>query len=705
MYAYNLRDKALTCLVDSPEGQILDLDVSWDGRQVLFSWRQRADVGYHVFLVNADGTALRQLTEGSWHDFNACWLPDGGIAFLSTRDARFAYCWNSPVATLHRMDADGGNVVRLSPNLVNDFTPSVMNDGRILYSRWEYVDRPAIPIQSLWTIHPDGTNLAGYYGNRVLSPATFMEAHSIPGTTKVLAVLTAHNGPPRGALGVIDRVHGVNAEEAILNITPEVDIGHVDRGDGNFVNGPYESPYPLDPEWFLASFRGTILFRSIYGDRRATVVEREGDLGFYTARPLTTRNRPPVLPSSLPPAEETGPWASVFMQDVYQGLEPHVARGAIKSIAVVQEMEKRVRISPEMRAFGFQFPVISGGATYAAKKVWGFAPVAEDGSAWFQAPANIPVYFMALDEHGRALQRMRTFTHFMPGEVQSCVGCHESRSQTTQPALRPSALADKAAALIPPDWDAPLGFDYSTIVQPIFDRHCIGCHSGLFPEANLDLTGDKTDFFNVSYEHLARDNQGLTGSPYVNWIPTYNGHEANILEVTPLAWGSPQSKLADIILSNHHDKDDFPRIALSPEEKRRIFLWIDLNVPYYGTAETAHPDREGSRRLYPELLDEKLNRVALNRCSECHADGHIPRKEWVRITHPERNSFLLAPLALAEGGSERCGTAVFQSKSDPDYAALLQSFDPILELINQRPRLDMADGVPSDAVDRDRMGL
>ena len=163
-------------LVASPEGQILDCDLSYDGRTVLFSWRRGTGEGYHLWTVDIDGTGLKQLTDGAWHDYNACWLPDGGIAFLTTRAPQFAYCWHAPVGILHRMAPDGSNLRRLSANYLNDFTPQVLDDGRIIYTRWEYVDRPAIPIQSLWTINPDGTRLAGFFGNRVLSPGTFMEA-------------------------------------------------------------------------------------------------------------------------------------------------------------------------------------------------------------------------------------------------------------------------------------------------------------------------------------------------------------------------------------------------------------------------------------------------------------------------------------------------------------------------------------------------
>ena len=407
-------------LVSATEGQILDCDVSFDGKEILFSWRKKQNEGYQVFVINADGTNLRQLTQGLHHNYNAAWLPDGDIAFLSTRSSRFAYCWISPVGILYRMQRDGSRVTRLSANIVNDFTPSVHEDGRIIYSRWEYVDKPAIPIQSLWAIHPDGTELTGLYGNRVLSPATFMEARSIPGREELLCVLTSHNGPARGALGLINPRKGVNAQEAIQNITPWVKVGLVGQGDGNNIRGPFENPYPIDAQYFMVSRRGTVLVRDYEGKEQTVVRRGQDGLGWYNPQPLRARTRPPILSAAVEPPKdmdewleadtentEKVQWATMVIQDVYQGLEPHVKRGEIAQICVVEEMRKAVRTDVANRAFGFQFPVISCGATYACKRVWGYVKVDEDGSAVFKVPAQRPIYFMALDKHGQALQRDR----------------------------------------------------------------------------------------------------------------------------------------------------------------------------------------------------------------------------------------------------------------------------------------------------------
>jgi hypothetical protein len=200
-----------------------------------------------------------------------------------------------------------------------------------------------------------------------------------------------------------------------------------------------------------------------------------------------------------------------------------------------------------------------------------------------------------------------------------------------------------------------------------------------------------------------RSGEAEWDSPYVSWIPTYNGMEQNILEVTPKAWGSPRSRLADILLSGHLETNGLPRLKMEPRELRRILAWIDLNVPYYGTSETAYPDRKGCRQMYPAELDKTLADVAARRCASCHKEGKFPRAFWTRVTHPEMNNFLLAPLAKAAGGSGRCGQTVFPNASDPDYQAILKTFSPILQMLADRPRMDMAGAKPA-AVDRSCLG-
>jgi len=699
----DVTDGSLKRILDTPDGQILGCDLSYDGQTVLFSWRRAKSPFYQLYTVGVDGSGLKQLTAGDYYNYDGAWLPDGRIVFLSSRISQAAYCFFTPVGILYTMNADGTDQRRISANYLNDFTPAVMSDGRIVYGRWEYVDRPAIPIQSLWTINPDGTMLQGFFGNRVLDPASFIEPQAIPGSNAILCTLTGHNGSCRGAIGIVHPANGDNSQGSIRNITPEIRLRGV-AVSSNGPRGPYQTPYPVDGTYLLVSHDGTILLRDYEGREQAMVL-KPTDLGFYNPRPVRPRPKPPVRAPYVAP-QSADQWATVFVQDIYNGLTPHVPRGEVKQIAVVQELRRGLISSPGIHnpAFDFQRVLISCGATYVPKKVWGFAEVAPDGSACFKVPARLPIYFIALDAQGRAVQRMRSHTALMPGEVQGCIGCHEQRHEPPQRDRLLPALARPPQELVPPEWGVR-GFDYASIVQPVLNKHCIKCHNPHDGPKGIDLTGDRTDYFNVSYEHLARKDQGRTGSPYVNWIPTYNGHEWNILEITPKKWGSHASKLAQIVLANHPDALGKPRVSLDDASRRRIFMWIDLNVPYYATADTAHPDLPACRQMMPRDLRKVMDDVYARRCNDCHTAksarvatpwrGHKWGELGVRIERPELNSFLLAPLARAAGGTERCGQPVFASSADTDLQAVLKTFAPIHELMRLRPRMDMPGAEPA----------
>ncbi|MDP6045683.1 MAG: hypothetical protein QGG25_08750 [Phycisphaerae bacterium] len=703
LFIYDVTNGKKTKLLDTADGQILGADLSYDGKTILFSWRKPESKFYQLYTIGVDGSGLKKLTEGEHYNYDASWMPDDRIVFLSTRVTQAAYCFFTPVGILFTMNADGSDQKKISSNYLNDFTPAVMNDGRIVYGRWEYVDRPAIPIQGLWTINPDGTMLQGYFGNRVLDPASFIEPQAIPGSKNILCTLTGHNGSCRGAIGIINPDHGSNAQEAIKNITPEIRLRGVTRSS-NGPRGPYQTPFPIDEKYFMVSYDGTLLLRDYDRTEQAIALAPDG-LGFYNPRPLRKRHRPPTPPSNLP-KKPGGKWAYVYMQDVYNGLEPHVKRGEVKQIAVVKEIRRSLISSPGIYRphFDFQRVLVSCGATYVPKRLMGYAKVEEDGSASFKVPAEQPIYFMALDAQGRAVQRMRSFTHLMPGEKQSCVGCHANRNYATPPNRdkRPIALLRAPQDLVTPEW-GEVAFDYASIVQPVLDKNCIKCHNAKKRPKGLDLSGDRTELFNMSYEMLARKNQGRTGSPYISWIPSYNGHEWNILEVTPKKWGSPVSKLADQILSGHPDEKGKPRITLDEAGKRRILAWIDLNVPYYATADTAHPELPACRRVTPPKLKSVMDDVYARRCAACHTAKNVKlqkpwqppnsRSKWgevgLRIENPHLNYFMLAPLAKAAGGLGVCGQDVFKSAADPDYKAILKTFESTDKLLKQRPRMDM----------------
>jgi len=732
----------LKCIYDAKQGMITTADLSYDGKEIVFALklggmvrcrpiahafdipRNKPGENYQIWRINVDGTGLKQLTNDKSNNLDPCWLPDGGVAFISDRKPAYAYCYVVTSPVVYRMDREGKNQKRLSANYLMDFTPSVSNDGRIVYTRWEYVDRAACPIQSLWTMNPDGTGLAGLYGNRVLSPGTFMDAQPVPGAKTFLATATNHNGPCRGGIVLIDPTKGANNLKAMVNLTPEVNIFRTGGQYGNGLRGPYEKPMPIGGEKFLVSNNGTVELRD-FDVNVVPLVKPADGMGFYSPQPVVATKTPPQIVGTpmnrkidLPKdGSVTGAWASVFMQDVYNGLEPAVKRGEITQIAVIQELEKATHTPQDnfdpytgrkrkIAAFGFQFPLVSCGATYAAKKVWGFANVDKDGKAAFQVPSEVPIYFLALDAEGRAVQRMRSFTHFMPGEVQGCVGCHADRNSAA-PRLGAKRITDKPQKLVEPAWGVK-GFSYAEVVQPVLDKHCTKCHNHMKQPAGVDLSGDKTDFFNVSYDILARTGTmgmwkwGIHGtrigpegdefrgmSPYTEWIWSINGAGHNTLEIAPYRWGSPASKLAKIIHSGHPDKEGKNKVNVPLADRKRVYLWIDLNVPYYGTASSNHKKRIGSRRMYPPNLDSTLAEVAKRRCGECHKGGKIPRKFYTRFENPQNNDFLLAPLAKSAGGMEKCGKIIFKTVEDADYQKIIKTFDPIHKLLESIPRADM----------------
>ena len=749
LYVYSTETGKTKCIFDAKEGMITTADLSYDAKEVVFALRRGGHVGsnpvahiedisfypdeksnYQIFKIGIDGKGLKQLTTGKHNNLDPCWLADGGIGFISDRKPAYAYCYVVTSPVLYRMEADGSKQIRLSANYLMDFTPSVLNDGRIVYTRWEYVDRPACPIQSLWAIKPDGTGLSVYYGNRVISPGTFMDAQPIPGTNQVIATATNHNGSCRGGIVAIDPSKGVNSKQAIRNLTPEINIyahrvGGGPWGNGMLdmrVRGQYEKPLAISDKRFLVSKGGTIQLRD-FDANAISLISPEGGMGWYSPMPVRKVKRPPLLfgtIAKLPTdGSVSGAWATIYMQDVYNGLEPHVKRGQIKQVAVIQEIEKSTH-SPQnnkrldghgmrnIAVFGFQFPLVSCGATYAPKKVWGFADVQADGSAAFKVPSEVPIYFLALDAEGRALQRMRSFTHLMPGEVQGCVGCHADRNSVASsgPKIMASAARRKPQELHKPAWGVK-GFSYQEVVQPVFDKHCIKCHNERKQPKNVDLSGDMTDFFNVSYDILARTgtqserNWGRHGSPsgakydklrgmspYTEWIWTINGAGENVLEVKPMRWGSPASKLADIIRTGHPDKEGKKKVNVPLADRKKVYLWIDLNVPYYGTSSSNHKARLGSRRMLPQGFEAALKDVVVRRCLSCHKKG-VPRKFYTRVMKPQNNNFLLAPLAKTAGGTEACGKPIFKTTDDPDYQKIIKTFDPIHKLLRARPRADM----------------
>jgi Tol biopolymer transport system component len=162
----NVANDELTVLFDDPDGSIRDPQVHYDGDKILFSYRPGGTDYFHLYEINVDGGGLRQLTSGPHDDIEPTYLPSGQIMFCSSRSDRWVPCWYSQVAILYISDGDGKNIQPISANIEHDNTPWPLPDGRVIYERWEYVDRSRVAFHHLWTANPDGTGQMVFYGNQ-----------------------------------------------------------------------------------------------------------------------------------------------------------------------------------------------------------------------------------------------------------------------------------------------------------------------------------------------------------------------------------------------------------------------------------------------------------------------------------------------------------------------------------------------------------
>ncbi len=672
-------------LFRNDDGIVFDASLSFDARKLLFAWRDcKKGDPFHIYELAIDpktgrrapGAKVRQITTGRFHDVHPFTLPDGRIGFVSTRVEAHTLCQPGAACALYVMDADGTNMQRIHFGTLADHSPYVMNDGSILFTRWEYQDKSLTYPQGLWTINPDGTRLQLYYGNTIYEPAVTWQAREIPGTSTVLCTLAPHHGHPIGAVGIIDRTKGLENPKAIRNITPEVpyrpELDRAGVGDRQFA-WTYRDPYPLASDLYMASYggfraSGPRRFKLIALDDkgRKALLHQDATLSCFNPMPLTPRT-PPRRKPLLPPSDKTT--GTFVLTNVYEGLTG-VKPGQVKAIRVTRVIPKRCNMRGR-RAYDMD-PLQSRG-TYYAKQVIGTVPVDANGSACFNAPARVELYFQALDAAGKELQRMGTVTQIMPGETQSCLGCHEDDFTAPPTGAAVAKLLRRTPLdLTPPPWgDEPLSF--ARHIQPVFDKYCTKCHSGPDPKAGMDLSGDKTRFFNMAYDNLV--DRRLV---HYHWLK-----QAPVKNWKPLSTGSRVSKLVKRIEAKHS------KVVVDDESRRRITAWIDANIPYYGTYDHTRPGTAGSRDLWTGPWIGQL-RSALKAAGLKTGFGHTD----VNLTRPEFSRLLTRRLAKSAGGAADDKAAVFTSTSDPKYAAILRAIRAGKKALDADPRVDMPGARP-----------
>lgn len=587
--ALDLATGKVRTLLASEKGVIRDPELSFDGRKIVFSMRPRRDGWYHIYEINVDGSGLRQLTRAEGiSDIDPLYLPDGGIVFTSTREPKYCMCNRHIMGNLYRMEADGANVVQIGGSTLFEGHSALLGDGRILYDRWEYVDRNFGDAQGLWTVNPDGTKHTIYYGNNTNSPGGVIDARQVPGSDLVLCIFGSCHDRAWGALALIDRKMGVDGAEPVVEIWPAAARGLIGKGDYDQfkqVKVRYEDPYPLDENTFLVSrsvrWDTTLndfkmaLYRVDRGAGTETLLY-EGEKGIFDPMPVTPRQKPAAIPFARDFSEKPGMF---YVQDVYEGTHmAGVERGAVKWLRVVESPEKRTWTEQGWQGQGEHAPAMNW-SSFELKQILGEVPVAEDGSACFEVPPGKFVYFQLLDKDKKMVQSMRSGTMAMSGEVNGCIGCHEDRLSVPVPSGRmPLALQRGPVKLAGWMGRGLRPFSYTREVQPVFDRHCLKCHD--FDAADrekLVLAGDRNPFFNASYINL-----------YVNKkVKLVGAGPADIQG--PYSWGSHASVLTKVIDGGHHG------VKLSAAEREVLYAWMDVNGVYYPAYESAYGENMAGR--------------------------------------------------------------------------------------------------------------
>jgi hypothetical protein len=622
-----------TELLTKTDAVVRDPCISFDGKKVLFAMSGNGKgTGYKIYeMAIADSTSIKQLTTdpegiGVVADFEPCYLPSGDILFSSTRnfgkDAH-GFC---PTTNMFLMHGDGTDIHQVGFDQVNTFYPALMDDGTVLYSRWEHNDRDLTNCMGLFTMYPDGSHQTEYFGNQTGWPFTMIQARPIPNTycSKVICIAGGHHGPYSGELMMIDRTKGTNGTPSIQMIAPKrdtkPDVTKSDMAMGN-VNFIAQDPYPLDSNWFLVSWRKSeneknykLYFMDVNGNRELLAWAEQSVSQPVIVKPL--EKKPPQIAKQANYNDSMG---SFIMQDVYKGDGLNgIAKGAVKSLRVVK-LHYRVSGAVAGSVMGsgpsgsftpaITCPVSAYGASWDAKEVLGEAKIYPDGSAAFKVPAATPVYFQVIDTNGYCIATMRSWSTLMPGETFSCVGCHEKTIESKPMGTNPQSGAPAAL-------QTPLGienkpFNYKQMVQPIFDKSCISCHTATHA-SGFDLTGalvgnsSAKKSFTQSYTSLLKGIPVSASNKAITICTIFSQPQ----QQAPYSFGSSQSGIMKAV---NGTVSAMKEVNLTQTEKNIIACWIDLAAPHWGKYTNSMSASDSA--AYEKLMEKRVKWAAIEKKS------------------------------------------------------------------------------------------
>ncbi|OQB82490.1 MAG: Formylglycine-generating sulfatase enzyme [Planctomycetes bacterium ADurb.Bin126] len=623
-----------------PEGKqfVGDIRLHFDARRLLLSMPGK-NGRWHVHEINVDGTGLRQVTPDldGVDQYDACYLSDGAIIFGSTACMQGVPCvaGGDHVSNLYRLEADGKTVRQLCFEQDHDWHPTLLNNGRVLYARWEYADVPHCFNRLLFHMNADGSEQMEYYGSNSYWPNSVFYPRAVPGhPTKIVGIVSGHHGAARcGEMVIFDPARGRHEADGAIQrigsrgraVEPLIIDALTDASWPKFLH-----PWPLSEKYFLAACRPTkshgwgIYLVDVF-DNLLCLIEQP-PYAMLEPVPLQATPRPPEIQPKVDLARRD---ALVYLSDVYGGAGlAGVPRGAVKRLRLFTYHYAYQGVGGQQMRVGLDGP-------WDVRRILGTVPVETDGSAYFRVPANTPISVQPLDDNGQALQLMRSWMTPMPGEVLSCAGCHEP--QNTAPPNRATLATRRAPSEIEP-WRGPVrNFSFVREVQPVLDKYCVRCHDGSTGSPPGGSTGSPPG-------GKARDDgriiPDLTNRPPVNvnpvrglhgignFPPAYyelrrrvRGHtaEGDLHVLTPGEFRADTTHLVRMLRKGHHD------VKLDAEAWDRLITWIDLNTPCHGSwAEVVGDRRVDAQRQARQKLRERYACVAED--PEAERQDELPQR-------------------------------------------------------------------------------
>ncbi|MDE7355320.1 MAG: SUMF1/EgtB/PvdO family nonheme iron enzyme [Rikenellaceae bacterium] len=583
--------------VYKPEGgsSVPDLHLHWDADRMMFSKINERGL-WGVFEVDLNDGDCREVVKVDDEDlefFDAAYLPSGKIMAVSNVGYQGVPCVDGEdaVGNLVLYNPADRDLRRITFDQDANWNPVVMNNGKLMYVRWEYTDLAHYFSRMVMHMNPDGTENKALYGSGGFFPNSTFDVQPLPGSASAfVSIVSGHHGIARsGRLMIFDPGKGRKEVQGLVQEIPFRNREVIPIIKDEMVQGVWPQflkPWPISDKYFLVSAK--LQEESLWGiylvdvfDNVTLIAEFEGE-GLNNPILREKRPTPPVIPDRVDLSQDE---ATVFIQDIYEGEGlPDVPRGEVK----------------KLRVFAYEYAYINSPSNHVAqgiqsgwdiKRLLGEVPVNEDGSVTFKIPANTPISLQPVDSEGRAIQWMRSWLTGMPGETVSCVGCHEDQNKMPVP------KATIAQKMKPLKIEAPEGgirpFTFELEIQPILDRACISCHNG---ESSLDFTSGRYD------EALGFSKSYLSFHPYFR----RQGPEADIYVMKPYEYHATTSPMVQMLKKGHHG------VELTDKEWRTLYNWIDFNCPYFSTFNNVK-DLKGRDQVKRRMeLSKKYNNMVVD---------------------------------------------------------------------------------------------